>query len=332
MFPSERVANYFHLYQRLLNFSELSWWLIDLDDDPEVFYCNNTMCETFHLDTELTQHSVSKTCPIAGDYNKYVAIKNSENAQKIFNDYKDLRHNRIREYSNRFPYYDDRKDKVYYFSSRAKVLESNHQGEASLLFGIIEQDKASEELQKLALVDSLTGLKNRREFDSQLHFLINLARREKRSISLILCDIDHFKLYNDNLGHYEGDRCLKQVADTLSANCKRDTDIVCRYGGEEYAVISYGEDTNAAALAENLRAAVYQLGIQHPEHPSRRVTISLGYVSVVPDQDTNARHLIEKADCALYMAKESGRNRSMDCFCSDPRIEQHTRKTRKDNP
>ncbi len=313
MFPNTRIEKYYRQCEEILEFSNLSWWIIDLEDDPDVFYCNQAMCETFHLNPSQTQHSVSKTCPIAGDYNKYIAINSSKKAQKVFDDYRELRLNTLNEYCNRFPYYDEKADKVLYFSSRAKALIRNKSGQAALLFGIIEPEIASEKLFKQAVTDSLTGLKNRREFDSQLTFLINLARREKRFVSLILCDIDHFKLYNDRLGHYAGDECLIQIADSISKSSDRITDIVCRYGGEEFAVIAYGDEKEASILAENIRHDIAALAIPNPETELGIVTISTGYVSIIPKPNTTAKTLIEKADCGLYLAKRGGRNRSTSC-------------------
>ncbi|MDA0146685.1 hypothetical protein OCT63_20955, partial [Vibrio sp. RW] len=119
MFPNSRIEKYYQQCDELLNFSGLSWWIIDLEDDPDTFYCNRTMCDTFYLNPDLTAHSVSKTCPIAGDYNKHIAIKSTAKAQKIFNDYRELKDNTLNEYQNRFPYYDEVQDKVLYFTSRA---------------------------------------------------------------------------------------------------------------------------------------------------------------------------------------------------------------------
>lgn len=308
MFPNTRTERYFRLYEELLNFSGLSWWIIDLEDNPDVFYCNKTMCDTFYLDSNLIQHSVSKTCPIAGDYNKNIAIQNTKMAKNIFFEYNQLRLNQRKEYCNRFPYYDEKKNEVLFFSSRAKALVRDQSGKATLLFGIIEPEVASVELYKQASIDCLTGLKNRREFDAQLTFLINLARRENRFVSLVLCDIDHFKQYNDLMGHYAGDECLVKVASSISGSCARSTDVVCRYGGEEFAVISYGDEKDVSVLAEDIRKGISSLKIPHPGTDHAPVTLSVGYVSVIPKADTTPKSLIEKADLALYQAKEKGRN------------------------
>ena len=86
-FPNACIEKYYHLYQDLLNFSGVSWWLIDLSADSDTFYCNQSMCDMFFLDNHLTSHCVKKTCPIAGDYNKNIALKDAQKAQQIFDEY-----------------------------------------------------------------------------------------------------------------------------------------------------------------------------------------------------------------------------------------------------
>lgn len=316
MFPNSRIEKYYQQFDELLNFSGVSWWIIDLEDDPDTFYCNRTMCDMFYLNPDLTAHSVSNTCPIAGDYNKHIAIKSTAKAQKVFDDYRGLKDNTINEYQNRFPYYNEELDQVLYFTSRAKALARNDEGKATLLFGIIEPETVSETLYKQALRDGLTGLRNRREFDNKLQFIINLAKRERRLISLILCDVDHFKHYNDSLGHYAGDECLKKIARSLEKASYRETDIVCRYGGEEFAIIIYGEDQSVSALAERIRIGVSDLAIPHPSPDIDIVTISAGFISLIPDESITPKALIEKADYGLYLAKNNGRNQTIDGECS----------------
>ncbi|WP_258405970.1 GGDEF domain-containing protein [Shewanella acanthi] len=265
------------------------------------------MCETFGLNERLIQHSVDKTCPIAGDYNKNIAIRNSEKARQIFTEYYQLRNGVIDEYKNIFPYYDAKKDRTFYFVSRAKPLIKDESGKAEVLFGIIEPEAVSSDLYEKARTDSLTGLFNRREFDSQLEFLTNIAIRDQRKISLIMCDIDHFKLYNDTLGHFAGDECLIQIARSIADVCSRSTDIACRYGGEEFAVIAYG-NTDISRLAESIRKEVYIRSVPHPALNNGPVTLSVGYYSTIPSSAMTSRTIIESADKALYRAKENGRN------------------------
>ncbi len=308
MFPNKRIEEYYVLYSELLNFSNLSWWIIDLENNPDIFYCNKVMCNAFSLDENIIQHSVSKTCPIAGDYNTNVAIKSTDKAKKIFSEYNQLKMGNIEEYSNTFPYFSKSLDNKLYFSSRAKALLKDELGNAVILFGIIEPELISAELFIEAKTDSLTGLNNRREFDSQLTFLMNLANREQHYISLILCDVDNFKKYNDTLGHYAGDECLMNIATSILKMCSRNTDIACRYGGEEFAIIFYGDKNEASLLAEAIRLEVHSMAIAHPAQNNEPVTISVGYTSIIPDSASNPKTLIECADKALYQAKSNGKN------------------------
>lgn len=308
MFPNERVSKYFAMCEELLDFQGVAWWLIDLEDNPGLFYCNTTMCETFSLDPKLTAHSVAKTCPIAGDYNQNIAIRSTQLAQQIFNEYHQLRHGEIAEYNNRFPYYDQSKDETVYFSSRAKALVRDDNGNAVLLMGIIEPETVSSELFALAKTDGLTGLYNRREFDAQLELLIGLGSRNHHAVSMIMCDIDYFKSYNDSLGHYAGDDCLKHVSDGIKRVCSRSVNHVFRYGGEEFAILIMDDQINVGDLAESIRHEIHALNLHHPKSPSGSVTVSVGYASFDPELGVTGQRLIEKADMALYAAKQRGRN------------------------
>ncbi|NTW06129.1 MAG: diguanylate cyclase, partial [Peptococcaceae bacterium] len=137
------------------------------------------------------------------------------------------------------------------------------------------------------------------------------AVREQSSISIIMCDIDHFKIYNDTYGHIEGDECLRKVAATLSKTLRRPADMVARYGGEEFVVILPNTDLNGAmSIAETLRSEIEAENIDHINSKvSNKVTISLGVASVIPVESLDAKALLDCADQALYKAKESGRNR-----------------------
>ncbi|MHB8170214.1 MAG: diguanylate cyclase [Thermincolia bacterium] len=171
--------------------------------------------------------------------------------------------------------------------------------------------EANLELQRLSLMDGLTGITNRRGFDEHLHIEWRRAMRNGAPISLIMLDIDFFKAYNDTYGHQEGDQCLKKVAVTVSKTLNRATDLAARYGGEEFAVIlshTYGD--GAAAVAETLRAGVENLGLEHiNSRTSNYVTISLGVATLFPKPETFPAQLIAAADEALYEAKQEGRNR-----------------------
>lgn len=163
--------------------------------------------------------------------------------------------------------------------------------------------------EKASDVDGLTDLYNRRFFDKTFKDELTLARRSKTAISLIVCDIDYFKQYNDTYGHVEGDNCLRQVAAALKQNLKRSSDWVARYGGEEFAVVLFGtHHCGALEVAGRLRAAVQQLNIPHSgSKVADAVTISLGVATLHPDDETT--DFFRRADQGLYRAKEQGRNR-----------------------
>ena len=163
---------------------------------------------------------------------------------------------------------------------------------------------------RLALIDGLTGIANRRSFDKQLQREWLLAQRYQRNISLVMIDIDYFKQYNDTRGHQEGDNCLKQIVESILKSL-RGSDLAARYGGEEFACILPETDKIGALFtAEKIRKRVEELELPHGNSAiSPNVTISLGVATLSPDDRQQADILIEMADQMLYQAKESGRNR-----------------------
>ncbi len=167
-------------------------------------------------------------------------------------------------------------------------------------------------LERMAHVDSLTGIANRRRFDEALDVEHRRCQRTEQPISLLLIDIDFFKHYNDHFGHGMGDRCLAQVAEALTQNAGRAADLVTRYGGEEFAVILPQTDGEGAMLtAERLREGVLELAIPHaPSSGQSLVTISIGISTVIPTIESPTSKLIEDADKKLYAAKAAGRNQS----------------------
>lgn len=171
--------------------------------------------------------------------------------------------------------------------------------------------QANQELERLATLDGLTQVANRRNFDQYLESQWREARREQSQLGIILCDVDHFKKYNDTYGHLAGDDCLKAVAGALKRVIKRPDDLVARYGGEELAIVLPRTDlTGAAHIAEAIRREIYGLQIAHSASPTADVvTLSLGVASFVPQAEQAVQDLINQADKALYRAKESGRNR-----------------------
>ncbi len=179
----------------------------------------------------------------------------------------------------------------------------------------VELERANESLERLAKLDGLTQLANRRTFDIHLNETWKRLCREQKPLSLIMCDIDSFKLYNDHYGHLMGDRTLKAVAQVIQHAAKRPADLAARYGGEEFAIILPDTDQKGAMrVAEELRKTVLHLRILHDEsitHPF--VTVSLGVACIVPCGELMARSpegLIRDADRAMYKAKRNGRNQS----------------------
>ncbi|MEA5582328.1 PleD family two-component system response regulator [Nodularia harveyana UHCC-0300] len=165
-------------------------------------------------------------------------------------------------------------------------------------------------LQQLANVDALTGLANRRRFDDYLNTQwINLVQ-EQSPLSLILCDIDFFKLYNDRYGHPAGDNCIRKVSGTLNDKAENNQVLVARYGGEEFAVIMpYTCADDAFYLAMAMQTGVINLQISHSGSDiSQYVTISMGVATMTPTWESSPSDLIMAADQALYRAKEQGRN------------------------
>lgn len=173
-------------------------------------------------------------------------------------------------------------------------------------------------LARSARIDGLTQVNNRSEFDRSIETEWRRALRSKRRLNLIMMDIDSFKEFNDFYGHLAGDGCLRTVAQTIKSCVKRAQDMVCRYGGEEFAVILPETDLHGASiLAEKLRMAVEALQIEHYRSKSDGiVTISLGVASITPAKGGSPNELIEQADQLLYQAKQNGRNRT--CIQSSP--------------
>ncbi|BAY09738.1 response regulator [Calothrix sp. NIES-2098] len=172
-------------------------------------------------------------------------------------------------------------------------------------------EAANQALQHIANVDGLTGLANRRRFDDYLNTQwINLAQ-EELPLSLILCDIDFFKFYNDKYGHPAGDVCLQKVGAVLSHTAQKNQDLVARYGGEEFAVIMPNTHAfGAVHVAAAMQAGVRNLKIvHHGSEVSQYVTLSMGVATIVPTWESSPSDLIVAADKALYQAKAEGRDR-----------------------
>jgi diguanylate cyclase (GGDEF)-like protein len=166
-----------------------------------------------------------------------------------------------------------------------------------------------EQTERLATTDGLTGLLNHRTFQGRLDEHLAYAQRYAKKLSVILCDIDHFKSVNDTYGHPAGDLVLKAVARTIAKEA-RATDLVARYGGEEFAVVMPETDAaGALVIAERIRERVGQLALD-TEQGQLRVTLSLG-VATFPEDAAKKGALVERADACLYQAKRGGRNRTV---------------------
>ena len=184
--------------------------------------------------------------------------------------------------------------------------------EDSLVKWTFSLEQANKQLQKLALVDELTQITNRRGFEQYFHREYRRMKRDKKPLSLIIADVDCFKNYNDFYGHKAGDNCLKQIAQTINSSLKRGGDLVCRYGGEEFAIILPDTDSYGAVhLAQTIREQIQKLQIIHESSfVSSIITLSLGIATMKMDTTVNQPDImIETADRALYQAKQQGRDR-----------------------
>jgi diguanylate cyclase (GGDEF)-like protein len=170
--------------------------------------------------------------------------------------------------------------------------------------------RANEELQRLLTTDALTGVYNRRYLDQSLMAHGEKAAADNSHLGVVMVDVDHFKAYNDMFGHRAGDECLREVARVIVANVRDGTDIVTRYGGEEFAVLAPGlSPEGTEALAERIRAAIEERAIPHPRARDAKVTVSAGTSAIIPKGVGVLETLFETADSALYRSKNLGRNR-----------------------
>jgi diguanylate cyclase (GGDEF)-like protein len=170
---------------------------------------------------------------------------------------------------------------------------------------------ANEELYRLATMDGLTQVANRRHFDKQLDLEWERLKREQLPLSLILFDVDYFKRYNDCYGHQAGDTCLIQVAQAATEGVCRAGDLVARYGGEEFVIVLPNTDLQGAiATAKRIQQALRAKAVPHERSEVNSiVSISLGITSVIPCSQLSPKMLISTADEALYVAKQQGRDR-----------------------
>ena len=197
------------------------------------------------------------------------------------------------------------------YTGVVRDITERKQHESDLNQAYAELQEAHELLEQQNRIDALTNLANRRYLDEALRLEWKRAQRlESSPLTLMLCDIDYFKKYNDTYGHLEGDECLIQVAKAMAASFTRKIDLVARYGGEEFMIIL--PNTSAASAIEQadiMRERIWNLDIKHKSSPiADRVTISIGIHTVQPTVNHKLRKAIQRADEALYDAKDNGRN------------------------
>jgi diguanylate cyclase (GGDEF)-like protein len=189
-------------------------------------------------------------------------------------------------------------------------------GFVSVLRDISERKQAEDKLQhafhtveQLALVDGLTGVANRRLLDETLNREWMRALRDGTSLSLLLIDVDHFKLYNDLYGHLAGDSCLQVIANAIQAGLRRPPDLLARFGGEEFVIILPNTPApGAEMMSENVLRAVAACSIPHSGSPYGSVTVSLGCATMTATMEFCPKDLLKAADDAMYRAKANGRN------------------------
>lgn len=185
------------------------------------------------------------------------------------------------------------------------------------MFDISERKRTEEklislqkEMEALSFKDGLTGVANRRRFDSVLEVEWANARRHCKPISFIMLDIDYFKLYNDHYGHIQGDECLKRVANALNVAGTRGRDVFARFGGEEFVLILPEADEEAAnKIAERCRSLIFKEQIPHAQSPvSQLLTASIGVATITPTHHDDAAAFLAEVDKRMYLAKKNGRN------------------------
>uniref|UniRef100_A0A7V5XGA6 diguanylate cyclase n=1 Tax=Thermodesulfobacterium geofontis TaxID=1295609 RepID=A0A7V5XGA6_9BACT len=172
-------------------------------------------------------------------------------------------------------------------------------------------DNLYEKFKEFSIIDPLTELFNRREFERRINEEILRARRYKYPLSIVMCDIDWFKIYNDTYGHLKGDEILKNIAYILRENIQRKGDFVARYGGEEFVIIlPYTDERGAYKVCERIKNALENLNLPHASTPYKKITLSFGIFTMYPDFPLlSPQQLVELADKALYKAKEKGKNK-----------------------
>ena len=214
------------------------------------------------------------------------------------------------------------KDNGYVWIRDVVHVLRNAQGETEALVGfmfdISERKKTEEklltlqrELEALSFKDALTNIANRRRFDASLALEWETACHSRQPLSVLMFDIDFFKQYNDLYGHIQGDKCLVDIAQTLSLALNGLRDLVARFGGEEFVVLLPQADATVAwKVAERCQRLVQKREIRHAQSPyGQRLTVSIGVGTVIPGEHSKPGSFIEAVDAQLYVAKKNGRNR-----------------------
>ncbi|WP_434339755.1 diguanylate cyclase domain-containing protein [Motilimonas cestriensis] len=194
-------------------------------------------------------------------------------------------------------------------SAKLKAMERIAKMRMQLINTTTQLEQANIELKKMSLSDGLTGIANRRYLDHALPLELARAFRDKVAVSVLLIDVDHFKKFNDYYGHLEGDDCLKKIAQTLTQACKRSTDSVSRYGGEEFCIILPSTNQKGAIeVAKRINQLIRDLAIPHMNiGPESVVSVSVGIFSYLAETPIDCNDFLSYADQALYQAKTAGR-------------------------